>query len=375
VVIDFSVDHLTKDPNQIELLSQICTESLNESKPIVLFGSGTVGKLYLEYFRRINPLVKLYFCDNNPSTWGTFIEDVLIISLNELKTKYSGSYIIISSLEYYDEISLQLKENRLTYITDPGTHYALMDPGNIFDTFKNYVSLIKENISDFQLAYSYLSDELSKRTFYDRINHCITASSKYLTPLKSDFPQYFDPDIIKLSDEEIFIDGGAYIGDTVEEFLKQTSKKFKKVYSFEPEESKHGKFKRVSDGDNRIQLMPYGLWSKREVLRFHSQGTYASGLDESGNTEIPVISIDEVLDGEPVTFIKLDVEGAELEALKGAERSIKKYRPKLAVCVYHKPLDLAEILVYLKELVPEYKIYLRHYGVGMYETVCYAVAE
>ncbi|WP_207131900.1 FkbM family methyltransferase [Clostridium botulinum] len=88
-----------------------------------------------------------------------------------------------------------------------------------------------------------------------------------------------------------------------------------------------------------------------------------------------VTSIDEFLQGKEVTFIKMDIEGAELEALKGAENTIKRYKPKLAICTYHKPMDIVNIPIYLKSIVPEYNIYLRHYSYGPLDTVCYAVYE
>jgi hypothetical protein len=88
-----------------------------------------------------------------------------------------------------------------------------------------------------------------------------------------------------------------------------------------------------------------------------------------------VTTIDELLKGGPATFIKMDIEGAELVALKGAKQTIKKYKPKLAVCVYHKPLDIVEIPLYLKKLVPEYKLFLRHYSDFGFDTIRYAVVD
>ena len=76
---------------------------------------------------------------------------------------------------------------------------------------------------------------------------------------------------------------------------------------------------------------------------------------------------------DPVTFIKMDIEGAELEALKGSSKIIKKYMPKLAISLYHKKDDILEIPLYIKELVPEYKLYIRHYSNAGVETVLYAV--
>lgn len=86
-----------------------------------------------------------------------------------------------------------------------------------------------------------------------------------------------------------------------------------------------------------------------------------------------VRKLDDVLKGERVTFIKMDIEGSELAALKGAANTIRSQKPKLAICIYHSPQDMLKIPIYIKSLVPEYKIYIRHYTDMMLETVCYAV--
>lgn len=86
-----------------------------------------------------------------------------------------------------------------------------------------------------------------------------------------------------------------------------------------------------------------------------------------------VRKLDDVLKGERVTFIKMDIEGSELAALKGAANTIRSQKPKLAICIYHSPQDMLNIPIYIKSLVPEYKIYIRHYTDMMLETVCYAV--
>ncbi|OMF90241.1 FkbM family methyltransferase [Paenibacillus sp. FSL R7-0273] len=376
MVNEFSVDMLTKESNQIDILLQKCSEVLTtDRKPIVLFGSGFIGRYYLDLIKKMDMVVEVYFCDNNPNKWGTSIDDVLVISFDELKNNYRSSYIIITSLQFYDEIRLQLKENNLKILLDESIYSVITDDYDVLQVYKDYHKLICENIEKFSTIYNLLSDDYSKRLFCDRLNYIISANSRYITPLRSKSPQYFEPEIISLSNEEIFIDGGGYIGDTVQEFIKQTNEQYTKVYSFEPEESKHWIFLKNFSSTNKIKLVPYGLWDKKEEINFSSRDDMASGISETGNTIIPVTSIDEFLGGDPVTFIKMDIEGAEFKALKGAEKTIRKYKPKLAICVYHKPLDIVEIPMYLKELVPEYKFYLRHYNYGLTETVCYAVVE
>jgi FkbM family methyltransferase len=124
---------------------------------------------------------------------------------------------------------------------------------------------------------------------------------------------------------------------------------------------------------NNITYVPEGLWGKRGKLAFSASGTTASRLADYGNVCVDVTSIDDLLDGKPVTFIKMDIEGAEIEALKGAAKSIKKYKPKLAICAYHEMGDFIEIPMLINELNPGYRLYLRHYSPGRRNTVCYAV--
>lgn len=135
------------------------------------------------------------------------------------------------------------------------------------------------------------------------------------------------------------------------------------------------------------EIIQAGLWSENTSLNFEalgngsshfsqysSLGDMASCLREEGMQveQVRAVSLDSYIE-EAVSFIKLDVEGAELETLKGAKNILLRNKPKLAICIYHKKEDLYEIPYYLKRLVPEYKLYIRHYSNFAHETVLYAV--
>ena len=120
-------------------------------------------------------------------------------------------------------------------------------------------------------------------------------------------------------------------------------------------------------------MIEKGAWSKKDTLYFNNSSNSNSSISESGDSKIEVDSIDNVCKNENVTFIKMDVEGAELEALKGAENTIMKNKPKLAICVYHKKEDLVTIPQYILSLNSDYKLYLRHYDSFCTELVLYAV--
>lgn len=125
---------------------------------------------------------------------------------------------------------------------------------------------------------------------------------------------------------------------------------------------------------DRITLIPKGLWSQEQKIGFNSDRNLAlSKITENGENTIETVSLDDFLKGDRASFIKMDIEGAELDALRGAEQTIKTFKPRLAVSVYHKVNDFIDIPEYLLSLVPEYKFYIRHYSVYKYETVLYAL--
>ena len=96
-------------------------------------------------------------------------------------------------------------------------------------------------------------------------------------------------------------------------------------------------------------------------------------IDKECGDKVQVVTLDDYVYDEKPTFIKMDIEGAEMEALIGARRIIQTYKPKLAVCLYHKPQDLFEIPIYIKSLNEDYRLYIRQYANSRYETVCYAL--
>lgn len=150
-----------------------------------------------------------------------------------------------------------------------------------------------------------------------------------------------------------------------------------KAYAFEPDACNYQKcLKKLEKEKEKLPqtvLLPYGTWSGKTELCFDSTADGCSHIGE-GKTVIKTAVIDDIVDeNDKITFIKMDVEGAELESLKGAKKIIQRDRPKLAICIYHKPEDVITLPMYIKELVPEYKFYLRSYSNADNEMVLYAV--
>lgn len=186
--------------------------------------------------------------------------------------------------------------------------------------------------------------------------------------------QYLD--VFSPFENEIVVDAGAYDGVTAMRFLKWGKGKVKHIYSFEFDPASVAKCEEnLRLYADKVTLIQKGTWDKDEVICTEASGGTGSSVISEGNTEVQLVSIDSELAGIPVTFIKMDVEGAELKSLIGAKNTIIKNHPRLAICVYHKPEDIYEIPKYILSLVPSYKFYLRRYDSHHGETVLYAYCE
>lgn len=185
--------------------------------------------------------------------------------------------------------------------------------------------------------------------------------------------QYFEQDIMKPHLHESFIDGGALDGEDSIRFMRWCRGNYDAVYMFEPDKNNHRKLKLLSEADGRAAVYEEGLWNDTGEVRFMSGNKEKCTVTEAGDTLIRVTSIDKKLQGTPVSLIKMDIEGSEMRALEGSQETIRRFAPRLAVCVYHKPEDIVDIPLKILELYPEYRLYLRHYSYMHTETVLYAI--
>lgn len=184
--------------------------------------------------------------------------------------------------------------------------------------------------------------------------------------------QYFDLPELHLQNE-YFVDAGAFDGGTTEYFLDH----FKDGYSY-VFEAAPGLLRTVEarlGGRGDVEIFPCGLYDTDGTISFLSNKNMPSSsrIVGAGGKEVEVHRLDTLLGERKVTFIKMDIEGSELAALRGAERIIREQRPKLAICVYHKRKDMWEIPGLILQYHPDYKLYLRHYSLYNAETVLYAL--
>ena len=280
---------------------------------------------------------------------------------DQIKSNYTG-------LDVYEK--LQDEESKFIY-TQLFYHYLISTNEYALKTCHHYIEVLKRTIKN------RLQEKGADLRKYENFNDSFFVGQ-----------QYFEPSFLKPDENEIYIDAGPYDSDTISGFISFCNHRYSHIYAFEPQEKMYARCQTFIKTENikNITLIPKGLYDSNTVLRFENEGGGFGICGERNSeaskksekiTEVPVITLDSYIDkNEMITFIKMDIEGAELKALIGATETIKRCKPKLAICIYHKPKeDLIDIPAYILNIVPEYKFYIRHHSWSMGETVLYAIIE
>lgn len=189
--------------------------------------------------------------------------------------------------------------------------------------------------------------------------------------------QYFDLQTLPHVEDEVFIDGGSLNMESSAEFAKWCNNDYSKIYVFEPDTYSYNvcsdKMKDFPEG--KVELINKATWNEDAELCFSGGLNGGSRVNKNSANIVQATSIDNVIRDGRCTFIKLDVEGAELETLKGAVKTIQNNHPKLAISIYHKRDDIVEIPTFLMENFRGYKYYIRHYSSVWWETVLYGIYD
>ena len=226
-----------------------------------------------------------------------------------------------------------------------------------------------------ECLYESVADDFSRQTMAAFINTRISGDTAFLRGIDLPVEKQYFPDFISFSQDECVVDCGAFIGDTLEAFLKNVGNAAR-YFAFECDPSNFKKLQSKFGGNDNIILLPYGAADSNRIAYVDFDGGADSRVTETGKNAVSLTTIDCIISEHQCncTYIKMDIEGAELAALHGADQTIRKYRPKLAICVYHKVEDLWTIPQYIRSLHPDYKLYLRKYeGPFSSELVLYAI--
>lgn len=246
------------------------------------------------------------------------------------------------------------------------SQFDLAEPPFILDFKNNFL----ENQSKYEDVYNLLADNKSKEVFEKVLNFKMTFDFEFMKGFTNNHEeQYFDKELIGDIKNINFVDGGGYVGDTIAPIIKKFPD-FKKIYCIEPSDLHINIAKRDFSHYKNIEFINCGLGNKKQnkdkkddEIQSHCTHDYqASNINTLDN-----------LIQEKVDFIKLDIEGAEQDTIEGARETIKKHHPILAICIYHKAEDWYKIPNMVLAIKKEYKVYIRHYMEGIFETVMYFI--
>ena len=303
-----------------------------------------------------------------------------MIYLNELDKKMKeliSELKLFSEKEIYEHIIEKLKmvpvdtQESISKFLDNFSFWGSFHPTeNDFSTLERLSKFLKENSEKFEKMYQSLEDYRSKKIFYAILNNWYNYDFINLEQvMEKCFSHYFDLDIIPSCQEEVFVDLGAFTGDTIKDFIGIYGDNYKKIYAYEMTEQSMRELK------ERVKNYPRIIYKQKAVsdevgmgsIKIHEISTSSNQLEITEVGELEVTSLDDDIN-EKITILKMDIEGSELKALKGAENHIIKDKPKLLLSVYHGYEELLTLWEYLEKLNLSYHYYLRYYGGPIFPT-------
>ena len=343
--------------------------NLTNLKEVYVFGARQLGE------KIANQLIEagievLGFIDNDTTKQGNTLIDKSIMPLDMVKDK--NAVFIIASQYLYD-ISTQLEDfgykNHIPYPLLSLFDRSTFPPEWSYNNMQE--DLIDNKYRYFSLFIN-LADNKSRDVLSGLINFRLTLNPFYTQSVSDSINHlYFNEITLPLSNNEVFVDGGGFDGETTLQFIENVPGTYK-VFFFEPDPKLFDRCKLNLSEYGNIHFVNKGLFSKEKTLRFCTTGEMDGCINELGDLEIDVVDLDSWIDNK-ITFIKLDVEGAEAETINGAVNHIVNDKPKMAIALCHKSKDLWSIASLINSIDANYKFYLRHYSQTAIETNLYCI--
>ena len=298
-----------------ELCHQL--HELSENQELVIFGAGIWGKILYEETK--SQVRWKNMIDSNPK--GNRLGNLSVIAFDEFVRGYNGEMVVISSFKVGKEMIEQLRG------------YGIPDE-KIVDAGKVIYELTEKGI-------------------------------------------YFDlQELLPLREWEVFVDAGCYDGLNTKNFYEWCKGKGFS-YCMEPDEQNIERICRNLGNNCNYEVISKALWSKTTTLSICAKGNFSSSVVSDNtadtNARVQALALDDFLYDKDISYIKMDIEGAELEALRGARRIIQEKKPRLAISIYHKLEDIWTIPCEILDYCSDYRFYLRHYSFSDYDTVLYAI--
>jgi FkbM family methyltransferase len=353
---------------------------------LVLFGAGNLGRRTLDGMRRLG-IEPLAFADNSPARQGTDISSVPVFSPEEAVARYNDRATFVTTI--WGAVPPEIAANRLQKILRSQLERLGCERMANFpllfckypEQFLPYYCIdlphkVLEQAGEIRQAFELLDDELSRRVFVAQVRHRLRHDFDGL-PRPVAEEQYFCDSLCRFARREVFVDCGAFDGDTLKAFLQRQASALEHYFAIEPDainlEALRAYVSTLPQSvASRVSAHPVATGARRSKVRIEPTGLPSSAVGR-GATEVDCVPLDELLGNHTPTTIKMDIEGAEYESLEGARQTIAAHAPLLEICVYHAQNHVWSIPLLIHSLNPDYRLYLRPHKDEAWDLVCYAV--
>jgi FkbM family methyltransferase len=347
---------------------------------LVLFGAGGLGRRTAAGLRKVG-IEPLCFADNSSNLRAQFVEGIKVYTPHDAVRQFGleTTYVIAawngSSPERMWQKRQQLASLGCRRIATAGQLFWKFP--EVFLPFYpiDLPHKLLLRSAEVLTAFRALADEPSRREYVAQVRFRLNLDFDSMADLQP--AHYFAPDVYRLRDDEFLVDCGAFDGDTIQEFVRLTRGRFTRVMAFEPDPVNWNRLEESLAAlplkvRQRICAYRQCVSDQDGDIAFQATGTdlAASGR---GSDRVQATTLDTALQSERPTIIKFDIEGAELQALRGGAKTFRRCRPILPVSTYHQQSHLWEVPLSILEIGPEYNLYLRPHGTEGWDLVCYAV--
>ena len=347
----------------------------------LLFGSGGLGRRTLTGLRKLG-IEPHGFVDNNASIWNTTVDALNVFSPQDAVRKFPNHVFILTIWSDaighpFEEVQAQLNElNKVKVVSFIFLYWKY--PEVFLPYFE--IDLPHKTLKQAYIiksAFLLWDDDASCAEFMAQVRLRLYGDSKGLPP-PTIGKQYFPVDLFKINPDEVFIDCGAFDGDTFREFLLKSHEEFSRYIAYEPDPDNCRKFKEYlsllsNSIAGKVSVFQVAVSNQKKTISFEAIGSLQSVIKDDGNISVNCISLDEDLTSVMPTYIKMDAEGAEPEIILGATQLILKHFPILAISVYHQFDHLWKLPLMVNAINPDYKFYLRPHCKAGWDLVCYSV--
>lgn len=278
--------------------------------------------------------------------------------------KYVDSEIIYNKVvSYFERLPDDIKEEFISlpvryHFMNKRLDYKAKD----YSLIRQHVDVMCNRVEDYRWLFEHLGDWRSKATLNEIIAYWFRIDLNRLWNLGENiFPDYYDMDLLSCDSNEVFVDCGAFIGDSAIEFINAYGG-YKKIYCYELTSASYRQLEENLSGAENVILRNKGVSNKNQIVYIdETELDQGNSIAQKGSSPAELVTLDDDID-EPVTCIKMDIEGAEKDALYGAKNHIINEKPKLLICAYHIPEDIFDIPKIIKDMRDDYTLYLRYDG-------------